>query len=58
MLLSHARTPWSFYSRLTMKRAFGTYRRVAHRDSKAVGESVREREDQAFINAITDFDEV
>ena len=26
------------------------YRRVAHRDSKAVGESVREREDQAFIN--------
>ena len=24
------------------------YRRVAHRDSKAVGESVREREDQAF----------
>ena len=34
------------------------YRRVAHRNSKAVGESVREREDQAFINAITDFDEV
>ena len=30
------------------------YRRAAHRDSKAVGESVREREDQAFINAITD----
>ena len=33
------------------------YRRVAHRDSKAVGESIHEREDQAFINAVTDFDD-
>ena len=31
------------------------YRRAAHRDSKAVRESITEREDQAFINAITDF---
>lgn len=28
---------------------------AAHRDSKAVGESVYERDDQAFINAVTDF---
>lgn len=31
--------------------------RSAHRDSKAVGESIHEREDQAFINAVTDFDD-
>ena len=30
-------------------------RLAAHRDAKAVSESIREREDQAFINAVTDF---
>ena len=30
---------------------------VAHLQSKAVGESIHEREDQAFINAVTDFDD-
>ena len=34
----------------------GLYR-SAHRDSRAVGESIHEREDQAFINAVTDFDD-
>ena len=33
------------------------YRLSAHRDSKAVGESILERDDQAFINAVTDFDD-
>lgn len=33
------------------------FRLAAHKDSKAVGESIREREDQAFINAVTDFDD-
>lgn len=33
------------------------YRRIAHRDSKVVAESIHEREDQAFINAVTDFDD-
>ena len=32
-------------------------RRAAHRDSEAVGESVRERADQAFIDAVTDCDD-
>ncbi len=40
--------------KLTQDTSSCGYRRAAHRDSKAVGESVREREDQAFINAITD----
>ena len=33
------------------------FRRAAHLQSKAVGESIHEREDQAFINAVTDFDD-
>ena len=33
------------------------FRAVAHRESRAVAESVGELEDQAFIDAITDFDE-
>ena len=32
-------------------------RRSAHRESKAVGESVRARADQAFIDAVTDCDD-
>ena len=38
-------------------RTSSDFRRAAQRDSKAVHDSIREREDQAFINAITDFDE-
>lgn len=30
------------------------YRLATHRQSKAVGESIREREDQLFIDAVTD----